>query len=160
MTAQDQPRKPGGKQARLRSRETWPWLAVVGLIIGVVLATGPPWWFKAFGRGGKDRCAVYQIYAEDRGVVRTIVWSAPTTASSQVATLPTIASIAVSGWEYGSAVPASEVSASDSRIWFRLADGAGWVPFASVRAYPTAYDPTDDDPAVVQPAAPRSCELQ
>ena len=66
----------------------------------------------------------------------------------------------VDGWTYGNAVPAPDVSTRESKVWFRLADGAGWVPFASVRAYPTGYDPTGEVPAVVQAAAPASCELQ
>lgn len=151
--------KPRPKENPSRHR-TWLWLAVVGAVLGIALATGPPWWFKLLTPDHKDGCTTYQIYAEDRGSVHTTVWSAPTTTSNQVATFSTIASIAVNGWTYGSAVAAPNVSTRESKVWFRLADGAGWVPFASVRAYPTGYDPTGEVPAVVQAGAPASCELQ
>lgn len=150
---------PGLKKSPSR-HYTWLWVAAVGAVLGVVLATGPPWWFKFLSPGHIGGCTTYQIYAEDRGSVHTTVWSAPTTTSNEVATLSTIASIAVDGWTFGSPVPALDVSTRDSRIWFRLADGAGWVPFASVRAYPTGYDPTSEDPAVVQAATPADCEVQ
>lgn len=142
------------------SRHIWLWVAAVGAVLGIALATGPPWWFHLLSPGHTDGCTTYQVYAEDRGAVHTTVWSAPSTTSNQVTTLATIASIAVDGWTYGSAVPAPDVSPRDSRIWFRLADGAGWVAFASVRAYPTGYDPTGEVPTVVQAATPASCEVR
>lgn len=136
------------------------WLLIVGIVAGIALATGPPWWFKLIDPAKSNGCGTYQLYAEDRGSIHTAVWSQPTIQSTQVARLSTIASIPVNGWVYGSAVPAPGVSKTDSRIWFRVADGSGWVPFGSVRAYPTGYDPTDEDPTVVQAAAPADCDLR
>jgi hypothetical protein len=157
MSAPGRAQEPGATEGS--AGRTWPWVAAVGALLGVALATGPPWWFHLLS-AQKEGCATYQIYAEDRGSMHTAVWSAPTTTSSQVATLSTIASIAVNGWQYGTSMPAPDVSVQNSRIWFRLADGSGWVPFGTVRAYPTGYDPTGEDPTHVQAAAPANCEVR
>jgi hypothetical protein len=137
------------------------------VLVGIVLLTGPPWWFKYFQSSSPNSaivefsggCVTHQIYAENRGSVGTVIRAGPNPMAAQVSTLPATASIAVNGWAYGRAAPAMKgVTLRERMIWFHLSDNAGWVSFTSVRVYPTGYDPAGEDLPQVHAVASAGCE--
>ncbi len=88
-------------------------------------------------------CSPFGIYAQNHwppygAAVRT----APNITSKQIAGRDPNQSIAVGGWVHGAVAYSTNQRPWNSDIWLHLADGAGWVSFASIRALPTDPDPT------------------
>lgn len=144
-------------------------LAIAAAVfVAIGLLPGPPWWWH-FSRSNSPsnslsvpfsgECASHQIYAENLGSTKIVIRAGPNPLSEQVGALSSVASIAVDGWTYGRAAPAAAgVTPLESMIWFHLTDNAGWVSFASVRLYPTPYDPSGADPSQVHAVASATCE--
>jgi hypothetical protein len=143
----------------------------VAIVLAVVFATGPPWWFKyihasasaaprvqAVGMSGG--CAPFQVFAQNRwDPIGTSVRMQPNILSDKNGSFAPNESISVDGWVHGRPAYPTNPAPWNSDIWYHLTDGAGWVSFAGVRASPTGYDPTglssDGGPAV---AVSASCE--
>ena len=66
--------------------------------------------------------------------------------------------IAVDGWVH--AIPAypTNYPPFDSDIWFRVADGSGWVSFAGLRAAPTRPLTTPSEGGTKAAPAPEECQ--
>jgi hypothetical protein len=164
--------------------------SLIALVIGVLLLTGPPWWFGLVGLkssthsttsstspsltsrpsqasqpsnppaspivGFSGGCAAYQVFAQNRWApVGTAIREAPNVLSTQIGSFPGNMSISVNGWLHGRVAYPTNVAPYNSDIWFHLADGAGWVSYGGVRAYPIALDPTgtaDGGPPAATPA--------
>ena len=140
----------------------------VTVLLAAVAATGPPWWFQLVGRqassgsaptvvGISGGCAPFQVFAQDRWApLGTAIREAPNVLSTQEGSFPGNMSITVNGWVHGRPAYPTNTAPWNSDDWFHLTDGAGWVSFAGVRAYPVAYDPTGlaggGPPAATSPA--------
>jgi hypothetical protein len=67
--------------------------------------------------------------------------------------------ISVNGWVYGTADYPTNPPPWNSNIWFHLTDGAGWVAYPAVRAYPMTPDPDGLNPDGGPPVATsKSCQ--
>lgn len=127
----------------------------VAILIAIAGATGPPWWWEWVGLkksssappsavvGMSGGCQPFQVFAQDRWrPVGTAIRAAPNVLSVQQGSFPPNMSLSVNGWVYGRPAYPTNVAPWNSAIWFHLTDGAGWVSFPGVRAYPTSFDPT------------------
>lgn len=140
------------------------------LVVGILLLTGVPWPAKLLGFhrnsappgavvGFSGGCATYQIFAQNRwDPVGTAVRAQPNVLSAQEGSFPANMSIAVNGWVHGAPAYPTNAAPWNSDIWFHLADGAGWVSYPGVRAYPVSFDPTGQ--AEGGPAAPTPSQCQ
>lgn len=148
---------------------------VVTVVLAAVLATGPPWWWKAVGLehsksaaqaqtqgdvvGMSGGCAPFQVFAQGRWRPKgTAIREQPNVLSTQVGSFPANMSISVNGWVYGRAAYPTNTSPWNSSVWYHLTDGAGWVSFPGVRATPVAFDPTGR--ANGGPPAPTSADCE
>jgi hypothetical protein len=122
----------------------------VAVIIALVLATGPPWWFKSLSsqpsasiaalQGG---CKSFDVYAQNRWApVGAEVRAQPNVLSAGIESFAPNEIISVNGWVNGRAPYPTNVAPFNSGVWYHLTDGAGWVSFAGTRAVPTTFDPT------------------
>lgn len=162
-----------------RALELWMIPLVIGLVVGLLLLTDPPlWWKNLFGGGeelgtqttGTDQgpsvvgfvgsCEPFRVVAQNRynppGARRLI---APDVLAEQVGGFGPNQVLAVDGWVHSTVAYPTNSPPFNSDIWFHLADDSGWVAFAAVRANPTVLDPTGLDPDGGTPAAtPSTCE--
>jgi hypothetical protein len=151
------------------SRDAWVGIAV-SVLVAVAAAGSAPWWWKYVHQsaatesgpsseisGMSGGCPDFQVFAQNRWApLGAAVRAQPNVLSTEVSSFPGNMSIAVNGWVYGRAAYPTNTPPWNSNIWFHLADGAGWVSFAGVRATPTSPDPTGrangGDPAPTAPA--------
>jgi hypothetical protein len=152
--------------------------AKIGIVVGVILAaltaSSAPWWWRYVDRhpakpavtpppavaGMSGGCEPFQVYAQNRWLpIGVAIRAQPNVLLTQIGSYPANMSISVNGWVHGRAAYTTNPPPWNSDIWYHLTDGAGWVSFPGVRAYPTAYDPTghspDGGPAVATSA---TCE--
>lgn len=126
---------------------------VVVFLIAVAGASAIPWWSKyVIGSGGPGKppvvgmsggCTPFQVFTQNRWFpLGTAIRVQPSVLSTQVGTYAGNMSISVNGWALGQAAYPTNAPPWNSNVWFHLADGAGWVSFAGVRAAPTSPDPT------------------
>jgi hypothetical protein len=88
-------------------------------------------------------CSAFQVFAQNRWApLGAAIRAQPNVLSTQLGGYPGNMSIAVNGWVYGGVAYPTNTPPWNSNVWFHLADGAGWVSFAGVRATPTSPDPT------------------
>ncbi len=93
--------------------------------------------------GMSGGCSPFQLFAQNRWKpYGTAIRAQPNVLSTQVGSFPGNMSIAVNGWVYSRAPYPTNTPPWNSKVWYHLADGAGWVSFAGVRATPSAEDPT------------------
>jgi hypothetical protein len=138
------------------SRDAWVGIAV-SVFLAVAAAGSAPWWWKyvhpsaASSQPGSSSeiagmsggCPKFQVFAQNRWApLGAAIRAQPNVLSPLVSTDPGNMSIAVNGWVYGRAPYPTNTPPWNSNVWFHLADGAGWVSFAGVRATPTSPDPT------------------
>jgi hypothetical protein len=105
-------------------------------------------------------CEPYQIFAQNRfDPVGTAIRVQPNILSDQNGSFAPNKSISVNAWVHSRSAYPTNPAPWNSDIWFHPADGAGWVAFAGVRAWPTAPDPTDsaEDGGPAAPT-PAGCE--
>ena len=152
------------------SREAWVGIGVA-VLVAIVAATGPPWWFSLVGVGGGSQdasgavvgmsggCAPFQVFAQGRWrPTGTAIRQQPNVLSTQVGSFPANMSISVNGWvQSRPAYPTNTVS-WNSGVWFHRTDGGGWVSFPGVRAYPVKFDPTGLANGGPPPPTSPSCE--
>jgi hypothetical protein len=88
-------------------------------------------------------CTPFHVYAQNRWLpYGTAVRTGPSPDNKVIGNRDPNQLITVDGWVHG-VVPYPHNSPPwNNDKWFHLADGAGWVSFAGVRAVPTAPDPT------------------
>lgn len=164
-----------GTRARRERADVGTQLAV-GLLVGVFLLGGAPFWVKplleALGirdrpcdSGGGSTCFVggcedFRVYAQNRWApLGAAVREAPDVNSRQVAGYDGNMGITVDGWVRSSVPYPTNAPPWNSDVWFHLSNGAGWASYAGVRALPTAPDPTGLSPDGGAPApAPPECE--
>ncbi len=125
--------------------------AVITLVIGIVLATGFPWWFKYFESNSNNSaivgftggCPSFIVYSENRwSPVGTEIRAAPNVLSSGEGSFAPNSKIQVNGWVISRPAYPTNVAPFNSGVWYHLSDGGGWVSFPGVRAAPTTFDPT------------------
>lgn len=93
--------------------------------------------------GMSGGCAPFRVFAQGRWQpLGATIRQAPNVLSAQVGSFPANMSISVDGWVYGKPAYPTNVAPFNNAVWFHLTDGAGWVSFAGVRAYPVAFDPS------------------
>jgi hypothetical protein len=104
----------------------------------------PPSQFPASAVVGMSGgCSPFQVFAQNRWEpYGTAIRAQPNVLTTLVGSFPGNMSIAVNGWVYGRAAYPTNTPPWNSNVWYHLADGAGWVSFAGVRAAPSAEDPT------------------
>jgi cytoskeletal protein RodZ len=125
--------------------------AVITLVIGIVLATGFPWWFKYFESGSRNSaivgftggCASFTVYSQNRwSPVGTEMRAAPNVLSSGEGSFAPNSKIQVNGWVISRPAYPTNVAPFNSGVWYHLTNGDGWVSFPGVRAAPTTFDST------------------
>jgi hypothetical protein len=129
------------------------------ILIAIVFATGPPFWFQylpwVHARveptpgviGFQGGCAPFQVFAQNRWLpYGAAIRTAPNVTSKQIGSRDPNQTFAVDGWVHSGAPYPTNSPPWNNDVWFHLADGAGWVSFAGIRAAPTAEDPTGLDP--------------
>lgn len=105
-------------------------------------------------------CAPFEAISQNRyppygAAIRT----QPNALSTKVGSYAGNAVISVNGWVYGTTDYPTNPPPWKSNIWFHLADGAGWVAYPAVRAYPMTPDPDGLNPNGGPPVATsKSCE--
>jgi hypothetical protein len=103
-------------------------------------------------------CSQFVIYVQNRwSPPGASLRSGPDHNSTKVGSFGGNAALTVNGWTYGSTPFPSNPAPYNSNIWFRLANGSGWVSFAGVRAATTSYAPTAADGG---PSAPTPSECR
>lgn len=138
------------------SREFW-WSSVLAVLVTVLAASSAPWWGRYVGWGSaatpspvtgmSGGCPAFQAYAQNRyPPYGAAIRIQPNAASTQVTSYAGNKPISLNGWVYGTAEFPTNPPPWNSNVWFHLADGAGWVSLAGVRAYPVAPDPTGENP--------------
>lgn len=126
-------------------------------LVAVALLGGAPFWWKftPWGSGG-DRsddimgvirlqggCAPFIVYAQNRWLpYGAAIRTAPSVTSKQIASRDPNQAIPVDGWVHSGVAYPTNTPPWNNDVWFHLADGAGWVAFAGVRAQPVPQDPT------------------
>lgn len=92
------------------------------------------------------RCAQFTVYAQNRwdpqGASKR---ASPDHNSTKVLGYGGNAAIPVNGWTYGSTPFPNNPVPFNNNVWYRVADGSGWVSFPGVRASTTSYAPNSPD---------------
>ena len=101
-------------------------------------------------------CSPFNVYAQNHWLpYGAAIHSAPSKKSKQIGSRDPNQSITVDGWVHGEVAYTTNRAPFNNDAWFHLADGAGWLSFAGVRAVPTEPDLTLHDsggtPAAIQP---------
>jgi hypothetical protein len=130
---------------------------IIAVVVAIVFATGPPWWFSWFGGDGKGAdtnvenivgfsgsCEPFRVYAQNRwepyGTVRR---AAPDPAGVRIGGYSPNEQFYVDGWVHARVAYPTNRPPFDSDVWFHVADpSGGWVSFAGVRATPINRDPS------------------
>lgn len=103
-------------------------------------------------------CSTFTVYAQNRwnpqGAVKR---ASPDHNSARVSGYPGNAAISVNGWTYGSTPFAGNPAPFNNNVWYRVADGSGWVSFPGVRATITSFAPDSSDGG---PPAPMTAECK
>ena len=139
---------------------------MVAAVIGVLVwwryplmahSSAPPASAVAGMTGG---CTAYEAIAQNRyPPYGTAIRTQPNALSTKIGSYSGNSVISVNGWVYGTAAYPTNRPPWNSNIWFHLSDGAGWVSFPGVRAYPMTPDPDGLNPNGGPPVAtPASCE--
>lgn len=126
------------------------WLTLVVAVLG---ASSAPWWWKYTPLGDEGPppgvigfsggCDAFQVFAQNRwNPYGTAVRAAPNVTSKKVGGFAPNESIAVDGWVHSRPAYPTNTAPWNNDVWFHLADQAGWVSFAGVRATPVSQDPT------------------
>ena len=121
--------------------------------LAVATLGSAPWWWRLLSRssptpasavaGMSGGCAGFQVFAQNRWQpYGTAIRAQPNVLSQLIGTEPGNFSLSVNGWVYGRAPYPTNTPPWNSGVWYHLADGAGWVSFAGVRATPSSEDPT------------------
>jgi hypothetical protein len=154
------------------SRDAWVGIAV-SVVLTVAAAGSAPWWWKYVGPsapasaagnssqvvGMSGGCPAFQVFAQNRWApLGAAVRAQPNVLSRLVTGYQGNMSIAVNGWVYGGVAYPTNTPPWNSNVWFHLADDAGWVSFAGVRATPTSPDPTGHASGGDPAATSATCE--
>jgi hypothetical protein len=165
------------EQARQESHarklsDEFKWGTVISVVLTIVAAGSAPWWWRYMPwvhssdqpppavAGMSGGCAPFEAIAQNRyppygAAIRT----QPNALSTKVGSYTGNAVISVNGWVYGTADYPTNPPPWNSNIWFHLTDGAGWVAYPAVRAYPMTPDPDGLNPDGGPPVATsKSCE--
>ena len=106
-----------------------------------------------------SRCTTFTVYAQNRwdpqGAARRV---APDHTSAQSGGFAGNAPISVNGWTSGTTPYPQNPPPFNNNIWYRLADGSGWVSFPGTRATPTSYAPQSADGGPPS-ATPQACRI-
>jgi len=104
--------------------------------------------------GMSGGCAPFSAIAQNRyPPYGTAIRAQPNALSTQLGSFTGNKAISVNGWVYGTAEYPTNPPPWNSNVWFHLTDGAGWVSFAGVRAYPMTPDPDGLNPDGGPPVA-------
>lgn len=104
-------------------------------------------------------CAAFRVFAQNRwypygAAVRT----APLITAKQIASRDPNQSLSVNGWVHSDVAYPTNRPPWNSDVWYHLADGAGWVSFAGVRATPVTRDPSGLGPGGPPPPIDPHCQ--
>jgi hypothetical protein len=141
--------------------------AVITLVIGIVLATGFPWWFKYLESSSSNSaivgftggCASFTVYSENRwSPVGTEIRAGPNVLSSGEGSFAPNSKIQVNGWVVSRPAYPTNVAPFNSGVWYHLTNGDGWVSFPGVRATPTTFDPTGQASGGPPAPTPAQCK--
>jgi hypothetical protein len=145
---------------------------LASVVLTVAAAGSAPWWWRYMPwdhssaqppsavAGMSGGCAPFEAIAQNRyppygAAIRT----QPNALSTKVGSYAGNTVISVNGWVYGTADYPTNPPPWNSTIWFHLSDGAGWVAYPAVRAYPMTPDPDGLNPDGGPPVATsQSCE--
>lgn len=130
-------------------------LAIVASVVLMLVAfSSAPWWWRYMPwdqssapppsaiAGMSGGCAPFEVIAQHRyPPYGAAIHAQPNPLSTKVGGYVGNAVISVNGWVYGTAEYPTNLPPWNSNIWFHLTDGAGWVAYPDVRAYPTTPDP-------------------
>lgn len=145
---------------------------VVLVVLAVAIAGTAAWWWRYTSLehssaqppsavvGMSGGCAPFEAIAQNRyPPYGTAIRTQPNALSTKLGSYNGNTAINVNGWVYGTAEYPTNSPPWNSNIWFHLTDGAGWVSYAGVRAYPMTPDPDGLNPDGGPPVATsKSCE--
>lgn len=113
----------------------------LSLLVAVLSASTSPWWWdRVFGEdddfvGG---CETFHLFAQNEfDPLGTKISEAPMPSAESFRGFSPNERVAVDGWVRTRSPYPSNSPPWDSDVWFHLANNAGWVTFAGVRANPT-----------------------
>ena len=114
---------------------------MLAVCVAVLSASTAPWWWRVVfdGRDGLvGGCEPFNLHAQNQfDPLGTKIWEAPSPTADSFHGFAPNELITVDGWVRTRAPYPSNQPPWDSDVWFHLANGAGWVTFAGVRADPT-----------------------
>lgn len=125
-----------------RVRNDRAFAIALAIVVAVLSASTSPWWWDRLTGSEHDSlvggCEAFNLYAQNQfDPLGTKIWDAPSpTADSHRGFSPNEL-IAVDGWVRTRSPYPPNSPPWDSDVWFHLANDAGWVTFAGVRADPT-----------------------
>jgi hypothetical protein len=114
----------------------------LAIVMAVLTATTAPWWWDYLFARDRDGlvggCEPFNLYAQNQfDPLGAKIWAEPSpTADSSHGFAPNEL-LTVDGWVRTRSPYPSNPAPWDSDAWFHLANGAGWVSYAGVRADPT-----------------------
>jgi hypothetical protein len=147
-------------------------LGIITSVLTVAAAGSAPWWWRdmpwgdgtaqptSVVAGMSGGCAPFEAIAQNRyPPYGTAIHTQPSNLSTIVGTYAGNVVISVNGWVHGTADDPTKPPPWNSNVWFHLTDGAGWVSYPAVRAYPMSPDPSGLNPDGGPPVATsQSCE--
>lgn len=143
--------RPSGMRPKSRrwasAKESSPWRlpAIAASVFASLVAAfliAVPGFFKEPTRTIVGGCERFNIYAQNQFDPRgTLIWETPSPSANNHRGFAANQLIAVDGWVRTRTPYPSNQTPWDSDVWFHLANGAGWVSFAGVRAVPTEPAP-------------------
>ena len=144
-----------------RLHPSWRPLTLLAGVVASLIAAGLILILThAFSSDPKERtfvggCPRFDLYAQNQfDAYGTLIWTAPSPTADNYPGLSANQIVVVDGWVKTRTPYPGNQTPFDSPVWYHLANGAGWVTFAGVRAVPTSPGPLGDhepgsDPAPV-----------
>ena len=117
----------------------------LAVVVAVLSLAGAPWWwgwiFDDDASGLVGGCGVFQVHAQNQfDPLGTKIWEEPYPDAESSGGFAPNQTFNVDGWVRTRPAYPTNSDPWNSDAWFHLANDAGWVSFAGVRA-----DPTDPD---------------
>ncbi len=105
-------------------------------------------------------CSPFTVYSQNAwDPLGTSKRASPDHTSTKVGSYSGNSQIRVNGWTYGSTPYPANPAPFNNNVWYRVADGSGWVSFPGVRGGPTTYDPTQNDNPGPPAPTPSECKV-
>lgn len=123
----------------------WTLPALTAAVFAGLVVAGIVWFAGRLGRSDSDfvgGCAPFNVHAQNEfDPFGTLIWSAPSPTAENAPGFSPNQLITVDGWVRTRSPYLTNPEPFNSDAWFHLANEAGWVSYAGIRADPTAPPP-------------------